>query len=339
MTPGLSFKRVAAGFDPAPLLARLKANQNLWTTSPRENYEGSAHAQAQSIHLRWVPEITSLNAVLNTTESIDYPAAKQLMPEVGEAVMSVLEQLGPLGELGHVLFTRLPPGAQISRHTDEGIYADLFDRFHLCLQGDAGNLFECGGETYHPEPGEIFWFNHKRPHSVTNLGRLERIHLILDVMAPRYTELRGLYYQPERVSDLWEEAMPLLESHWREVAHYQDIELKPDIETYAKLEATGQLRCYTARDSGRLIGYVVFFVRPNPHYCTSLQATQDVLFLVTQARRGSTGVKLIRYAEQKLKAEHVQVIYHHAKRTNNFGQLLEHLGYELVDEIYAKRLD
>jgi hypothetical protein len=35
----------------------------------------------------------------------------------------------------------------------------------------------------------------------------------------------------------------------------------------------------------------------------------------------------------------VQVVYHHAKRTNRVGELLERLGYELVDEIYAKRLE
>lgn len=339
MTWGLSFKRVASGFDPAPLLARLAAQPDLWQVGARETYPGSAHQQAQSIMVRWVPQAEDLNAVLNHAESIDYPAAQQLMPEVGEAVMSVLERVGVIGELGHVMLTRIPPGAEVAAHMDEGIYADLYDRFHLCLKGDGGNTFECGAETYHPEPGEIFWFNHKRPHGVKNAGSVERIHLIVDVMAPDYTELRGLYYQAERVSNLWEEAAPLLQAHWREIAHYQDIELKPDVETYARLQAAGQLRCYTARDSGRLIGYVVFFVRPNLHYSASLQAHQDVLFVALHYRKGMVGVRLIKFAEERLRAEGVQVIYHHAKRTNKVGGLLERLGYELVDEIYAKRLD
>ena len=339
MNWGLSFKPVATGFDPGPLLARLAAQPELWQAGPRETYEGSAHSQAQSILVRWVADPQSVEGVLNSTESVDHPAAPLLMPELGEAVMSVLEQVGVIGELGHVMLTRLPPRGGIARHMDEGIYADLYDRFHLCLQGDAGNRFECGGETYHPAPGEIFWFNHKRPHEVRNDGTIDRIHLIVDVMAPAFTELRGLYYQAELVSDLWEEVMPLLETHWREIAHYQDIALKPDIETYARLQAAGQLRCYTARDSGRLIGYVVFFVRPSLHYVTSLQAHQDVLFVALDYRKGMVGVRLIRFAEQRLKAEAVQVIYHHAKRTNKVGELLTRLGYELVDEIYAKRLD
>lgn len=146
-------------------------------------------------------------------------------------------------------------------------------------------------------------------------------------------------YAEELVSELWEEALPLLQAHWREIAHYQDIELKPDIEAYAKLESVGALRCYTAREECELIGYVVFFVRSNPHYMQSLQAHQDVLFVLQHWRKGMIGVRLIRYAEGKLRAEGVQVIYHHAKRTNQVGKLLERLGYELVDGIYAKRLD
>jgi len=341
MSWGLSFKQVATGFNAAPLLTRLAAHPELWQAGPRETYPGSAHSHAQSIMVRWIPQAAevTVHAALNATESVDYPAAALLMPEVGEAVMSVLERIGVIGELGHVILTRLPPGAALDAHMDEGIYADLYDRFHLCLQGDLGNRFECGGEIYHPEPGEIFWFNHKRPHEVRNNGSVDRIHLIVDAMAPAFTELRGLYYQAELVSDLWEEAMPLLEAHWREVAHYQDIELKPDVETYARMQAAGQLRCYTARDSGRLIGYVVFFVRPNPHYAASIQAHQDVLFVALDYRRGMVGVRLIKVAEQRLRAEGAQVIYHHAKRTNKVGELLARLGYELVDEIYAKRLD
>ena len=146
-------------------------------------------------------------------------------------------------------------------------------------------------------------------------------------------------YRREKVTDLWEEAEPLLEEHWREIAHYQDIPLKPDRAVYSKLEDRGQLRCYTARDDGMLVGYVVFFVCRNPHYSTSLQANQDVLFLAAQHRRGLSGVRLIRHAEECLRAEGVQVIYHHAKRTNKVGDLLERLGYELVENIYAKRLD
>lgn len=146
-------------------------------------------------------------------------------------------------------------------------------------------------------------------------------------------------YQQEKVSDLWEESEALLQAHWREIAHYQDIVLDPNKAFYAAAEEVGMLRCYTARDGVQLVGYVVFFAKPNPHYQGSLQAAQDVLFLLPEYRKGMAGVRLITVAEKNLKAEGVQVVYHHVKRINKVGELLVRLGYELVDEIYAKRLD
>ena len=143
----------------------------------------------------------------------------------------------------------------------------------------------------------------------------------------------------ERVVDIWAEAQPLLVAHWREIAHYQDIELAPEFSVYEVAEQHGNLRCYTARAGTKLVGYAVFFVRHNPHYRNSLQAVQDVLFVLPEHRKGMAGVRLIRHAEQSLKAEGVQVVYHHVKRTNQVGRLLGRLGYDLVEEIYSKRLD
>lgn len=147
-------------------------------------------------------------------------------------------------------------------------------------------------------------------------------------------------YQRELVSDLWDEAWPLLEAHWREIARYHDIPLAPDRALYTQVEDAGALRCYTARQAGGLVGYAVFFVRQAAHYKTSLQAIQDVLYIDKASRGGlKAGVCLIRYAEEQLRTEGVQVVYHHTKRRNRLGQLLQHIGYELADEIYAKRLD
>lgn len=148
-------------------------------------------------------------------------------------------------------------------------------------------------------------------------------------------------YQAEQVSELWGAVKPLLEAHWREITRYPDIPLDPDVEGYERMERAGMLRCYTARESSELalIGYVTFFVLHSLHYRRSLQAHQDVLFLLPEHRTGMAGVRLIKFAEERLKAEGVQVVYHHAKRKNKVGELLERLGYEFVDGLYAKRLD
>lgn len=144
-------------------------------------------------------------------------------------------------------------------------------------------------------------------------------------------------YQRETGTKILEEVKPLLALHWKEIAHYQDILLEPDWNSYAKCEEQGFLRVYTARKDGNLIGYGVYFVRYNLHYKSSLQASQDILFVHPDHR--GIGARFIHWCDTQLQAEGVQAVYHHVKQAHNFGPLLERMGYQLVDLIYAKRLD
>jgi hypothetical protein len=137
---------------------------------------------------------------------------------------------------------------------------------------------------------------------------------------------------------LLSEMLPLLVSHWSEVAHFTDIPLNIDLNFYRNCEEQGILRLYTFRRNNELLGYAVFFVKRNPHYQTSIQANQDVLFLSTKAR-GPLSLKFIRFCDNELRAEGVQAVYHHVKVAHNFGLILQRMGYELTDLIYARRLD
>lgn len=126
--------------------------------------------------------------------------------------------------------------------------------------------------------------------------------------------------------------------HYEEISAFKDIPLDPDIASYAKIEEVGALRVFTAReDGGELIGYAVFFIKPNIHYRTSLQALQDILYIHPQKR--GFGMRFIAWCDEQLKNESIQVVYHHVKAKHNFGPMLERLGYGLVDLIYARRLD
>lgn len=148
-------------------------------------------------------------------------------------------------------------------------------------------------------------------------------------------------YQLERIAHLWDEAMPLMLSHYEEVAHYQDIALSPDIITYERLDQMGVLKVYTARVEGRLVGYACFMVKTNPHYSESLQAVQDVLFVLPEYRASRIGIGLIKHCDAELRQLGVQVVYQHVKckESLDFSPLLERIGYELIDRIYGKRLD
>lgn len=148
-----------------------------------------------------------------------------------------------------------------------------------------------------------------------------------------------LFSREPATQELCDELKPLLEKHYTEIAHYLDIPLDPAFEQYIAMENVGALRVFTARLEGKLIGYSIFFVRPNLHYRSSLQAAQDILFIDPDHRKGSFGGRLIAFCDEELKREGVQVVYHHVKKAHNFGPLLERMGYQLVDLIYGRRLD
>jgi GNAT superfamily N-acetyltransferase len=146
-------------------------------------------------------------------------------------------------------------------------------------------------------------------------------------------------YAVEKLDDVRGDIEPLLELHWREIAHWDDIPLAPDWDLYQRMEDMGALRIYTVRTgTSRLIGYAVFFVRDNPHYSTSFQAVQDILFLSPAHRGAAVGAGLVQYAEADLRTLGVQVIYHHIKHKLDFGPLLDRLGYDRVEHVMAKRL-
>lgn len=151
-----------------------------------------------------------------------------------------------------------------------------------------------------------------------------------------------MLYKRENASiDLFSEMLPLLESHYHEIAHYKDIKLAPNFEKYEAMDRVGLLRIFTARDdvSGEMIGYCCFFFANNLHYKDSLQAVQDVVFLEKSKRGAGAGKEFIDWCDSELKNEGAQVVYHHVKNKHNFGPMLETLGYELVDLIYARRLN
>lgn len=145
-------------------------------------------------------------------------------------------------------------------------------------------------------------------------------------------------FDQQKLADIWGELTPLLQSHWKEIAHYQDIPLDVDVDRYNAIEESGSLKLFTVRsDSGQLIGYAAYFLNYNLHYKTSLQAIQDVIY-IDPSHRG-IGREFIMACDRALQKLGVQAVYHHVKSKHNFGPMLERLGYEEIDRIFAKRLD
>lgn len=163
---------------------------------------------------------------------------------------------------------------------------------------------------------------------------------ILDEHTPLVRKLKSATYTRESLAQVRASGIEaLLQSHYLEIAHFPDIPLDVDWSKYEAAEARGTLRAFIARVNGEMVGYMALLVDFNPHYKGSLQAVQDVLYIEPRWRGGWLAYRLLHYAHLALLAEGVQVIYQHIKAAHDHSRLLHKLDYQLVDLIFAKRLD
>ena len=143
----------------------------------------------------------------------------------------------------------------------------------------------------------------------------------------------------ENLVSVRREIEPLLKEHYDEIALNKDkIKLNPDWASYARLDNLNALRVYTARKDKVLQGYFVVIVSKSLHYQDHLFANNDVIFLNKTARKGATGLKLIKFASDSLKAEGITKLHVNTKNHQPFGVILERQGFEAIETVYSKVL-
>jgi hypothetical protein len=147
-------------------------------------------------------------------------------------------------------------------------------------------------------------------------------------------------YQVEKIKQIKDELHSLLRLHYEEIALDRDhIPLDPDWERYEALCDRGNLFVATARnEEQQLIGYSIFFVLNHLHYKSTLVASNDVLYLHPDYRKGTTGIKLIKISESELKRMGVTKICWHIKFHKDFRNILYRMGYKDEDAIVGKVL-
>lgn len=182
----MNFERLLTGLPVEPLLQKLTANPAWWTEETlRQEFLGSAHYATQTIFLRG-PRGFSFEEYFGETYAEDYPRLAEVIDEVMPIVRPLLKAIQWRSDLGRILVVRMPAGAALDEHTDEGEYAAHFARFHVPLVTNPGCNLTCDRERQHMEAGEAWWFDHRAPHSAHNKGETDRIHLIVDAVSPRF---------------------------------------------------------------------------------------------------------------------------------------------------------
>ncbi len=171
------FFKLAEGIQTLPIMVALTRQPHLWNADNcRRELDGSPHTQVDDILLRFGDNKDVANNKLEATNS---PTMAKL--PVFEQVLNIMRLVGG-SRLGRVIITKLEPGKKILAHADSrGEYSEYYTRYHLVLQGYPGSMFNCGDETVHMLTGELWWFDARAEHSVTNNSKDDRVHLLIDV--------------------------------------------------------------------------------------------------------------------------------------------------------------
>jgi aspartyl/asparaginyl beta-hydroxylase (cupin superfamily) len=182
--------RIAHGLPVLPLLKAVQSRPALWgEITARQDHPLSPHRDTEAIYLRWCQKL-DIPSVFTDLHAVDYPAFHALHRETWPLLDVIYANVGGR-ELGRAMIVNLKPGGRIVPHVDEGAYADHFERFHLPLCSAPDNYFHVETddgptETVQMRAGELWWFDHKRTHWVSNQSSEPRIHLIVDIVAPKY---------------------------------------------------------------------------------------------------------------------------------------------------------
>lgn len=142
----------------------------------------------------------------------------------------------------------------------------------------------------------------------------------------------------EPVLDCKDEMIALLDDHYNELTLNKDkVKLNPNWPEYDRREKANKFTLLTARDeSGILIGYSAWFIDYHIHYADLKVAMNDVIYLKKEYRVGMTGIKLIKYSEERMKELGVHKIAWHIKHSNDFRPILHRMGYADEDMLVGK---
>jgi hypothetical protein len=176
-----NFELLSETMDPSALRDQLKAHPELWNANPGRLGEGSPHAQAQDIWVRFRDraELKEPADFAAPHQAVWYPCIYQL-PAAVELVTQVVEMVGAR-ELGGVLITKIPPGKKILPHHDRGgWHAEYYNcKIYVPIQSDEDCINYCEDEMVCMLPGTAWIFDNLKVHSVENNGTEDRMTLII----------------------------------------------------------------------------------------------------------------------------------------------------------------
>lgn len=164
---------------PRGLLDGLASRHNWFSGASARNNVLSPHTATRTMILRAPAQTDDLAIWQVDRPLLDYPVLQDwaAMRRMLAAMADLLDW--PL--FGKIMIARLPAGATIGWHIDQGEYAERHARYHVPLATNSKAWLYSGGEAASPPVGQLTLFNNRVLHSAANFGQSPRMHLIIDV--------------------------------------------------------------------------------------------------------------------------------------------------------------
>lgn len=185
-----NIRLIATGFNVAPLVEQIKRHPELWNEiTIRKDHPDSPHRQIDDIWVRhndlknYDPANGRMAFVADQHESVWYPSYRKLT-EIRQLVFKLMALVE--GErLGGVFITRIPPGCECKPHIDGGWHVEHYDKYIIQLESSPKQAFHFDGESLVTNPGDVFFFDNRQTHWVTNDSEQDRMSLIVAIRSDR----------------------------------------------------------------------------------------------------------------------------------------------------------
>lgn len=186
-----NFQLLAQNVNVTPLLNALYRQPELWKEDTfLRNVPQGPFGETDTVYLRFPDKVEVTQEQLelylkNQLAGHDLHECKwreeiSKLPEARAHILTLAASLGAT-RIGRCMINRIVPGGRIFPHKDSHWHATYWDRYHLVLQSEPGNVFRCEDENVHMRAGELWWFQNANEHEVHNNSSMDRIHLVMDM--------------------------------------------------------------------------------------------------------------------------------------------------------------
>jgi hypothetical protein len=143
----------------------------------------------------------------------------------------------------------------------------------------------------------------------------------------------------ETLARFWPEAEPLMRAHCAEVKACTAEEFSFDLPQAKALEGAGALLIATARESGRLIGYCVWFITKSLITCQKI-ALQSGWYIDPSRREGTLALELFRRSLAWLRQSGAVECYPHFWNDSppRLSSFFSRLGARPAEIVYRMKL-